>query len=402
MKTIKSLLILSSGIFIGSFLLFSCDSISGGKTEYTLATTVSPSDGGTITPETGKYSDGETITLTGNPNEGWRFVRWEGDWSSTENPTEITMSGDYSVTGVFERSPVFLSDNGITIMCPDAPIGTIGKVDGVEFEVVDRELLIQRRDEGSDLARVCVSNVTDMSEMFYQSEFNQPIGSWDVSNVTNMRRMFFFSSKFNQPVGDWDVGNVTDMVSMFMHSQFNQPIGDWDVSNVTHMVAMFMFSQFNHPIADWDVSNVRNMGGMFQSSPFNQPIGDWDVSKVTDIRGMFQDSPFNQPIGDWNVGNVTNMGGMFSFGAFNKTIGEWDVSNVTTMSRMFRDSPFNQPIGDWNVGNVTNMSAMFYNSPFNHPISKWCVSNITSEPVDFSINSPLTEDNKPVWGTCPE
>ena len=38
---------------------------------------------------------------------------------------------------------------------------------------------------------------------------------------------------------------------------------------------------------------------------------------------------------------------------------------------------------------------------FNQNISNWCVTNIGSEPCNFSIGSPLTESNKPVWGTCP-
>lgn len=45
---------------------------------------------------------------------------------------------------------------------------------------------------------------------------------------------------------------------------------------------------------------------------------------------------------------------------------------------------------------------MFYDaSSFNQDISGWCVSNISSEPNSFSDGSPLTEANKPVWGTCP-
>jgi hypothetical protein len=48
-----------------------------------------------------------------------------------------------------------------------------------------------------------------------------------------------------------------------------------------------------------------------------------------------------------------------------------------------------QNIGNWKT------------SAFNQDISGWCVTNITSEPTDFSTNSPLTNANKPVWGTCP-
>ena len=38
---------------------------------------------------------------------------------------------------------------------------------------------------------------------------------------------------------------------------------------------------------------------------------------------------------------------------------------------------------------------------FNQNLTEWCVSNITSEPENFATNSVLTEDNKPIWGTCP-
>ena len=51
-------------------------------------------------------------------------------------------------------------------------------------------------------------------------------------------RVCFNAYFFNQPIGDWDVSNVTDMQSMFSYAVdypmiFNQDISSWDVGNVT-------------------------------------------------------------------------------------------------------------------------------------------------------------------------
>ena len=45
--------------------------------------------------------------------------------------------------------------------------------------------------------------------------------------------MFCDANAFNQPIGNWDVSKVSDMSYMFCSAKaFNQPIGNWDVSNV--------------------------------------------------------------------------------------------------------------------------------------------------------------------------
>ena len=89
-------------LFIVGFVI-SCG--TENKPTYKVTTTVSPTEGGTITlsPSSGVYSEGEMITLTATPSNGWYFVRWEGDWSSTLNPSILTMTKDYSVVGIFEK-----------------------------------------------------------------------------------------------------------------------------------------------------------------------------------------------------------------------------------------------------------------------------------------------------------
>ena len=57
-----------------------------------------------------------------------------------------------------------------------------------------------------------VSIVTNMSSMFKDTSFNQPIGKWNTREVINMSGMFS-GAKFNQSIntdGDkWNTENVT-------------------------------------------------------------------------------------------------------------------------------------------------------------------------------------------------
>jgi hypothetical protein len=294
----------------------------------------------------------------------------------------------------------FIEENG-TIKCPNTIPGEKGIVNGKTYESVDRDLLIQRRDEGADLTCVCTTLVTDMNGIFLQKPFNQAIGNWDVSNVTNMSNMFN-GSTFNQGISKWNVSKVSSMSAMFQKTNFNQAIGDWNVSNVTNFSLMFKESSFNQPIGNWNVSKANNMQEMFYGTTFNQAIANWNVSNVTTMSGMFRETNFNHPIGEWNVSNVINMYQMFLRGAFNQSLANWTVTSVNNMQEMFLESQFNQPIRTWNVANVRNMARMFLEARnFNQNISNWCVTNITSEPVDFSLKSALSSENKPVWGTCP-
>ena len=213
-----------------------------------------------------------------------------------------------------------------------------------------------------------VSNVTNMSKLFlFCKQFNEDISNWDTSNVTDMETMFARAESFNHPIGGWDTSKVTNMSWMFADAfAFNQPIGEWDVSNVTKMEYMFSGAiDFNCDISGWNTSNVTSMSGMFyETVRFNKPLNKWNVSRVTSMCGMFSGThSFDKPLNKWDVSKVTNMSEMFSgASSFNKPLNKWDVSKVTKTRYMFRKAHFCQNISNWNLTKLEDVHQMFLNS----------------------------------------
>jgi len=269
----------------------------------------------------------------------------------------------FTLTFYAQNNPDFyLAPNGVTCMCPEAEFGETGTltINGETKTFTKRSraqlnALIDNDEQDFQIALTCTSGIDDM-------EF-----------------MFSGANSFNQPLNSWDVSQVTSMFSMFYGTSFNQPLNNWDVSSVTNMRFMFYgTSSFNQSLNNWDVNQVANMGNMFQlTSSFNQPLNNWDVSNVTNMFRMFNlATSFNQPLDNWDVSSVTNMQAMFN-----------------------NASDFNQPLNSWDVSQVTDMLAMFEDATsFNQDLSGWCVQQITYEPFEFALNSALQNDFFPNWG----
>jgi uncharacterized repeat protein (TIGR02543 family) len=71
--------------------------------EYLLSTTVSPAEGGEISPTGGLYDNGSSVILIATPAPGYEFIGWSGD-AAGQNPTvTVTMDAAKSVAAEFER-----------------------------------------------------------------------------------------------------------------------------------------------------------------------------------------------------------------------------------------------------------------------------------------------------------
>ncbi len=95
-------------IFLMFLSLVSCSKESSPTNTpkvFSLETSVTPSNAGTVTPSSGQYDQGETVEISAEPNLDHRFLEWQGDANGTENTISVTFNSDKSINAIFEEYP---------------------------------------------------------------------------------------------------------------------------------------------------------------------------------------------------------------------------------------------------------------------------------------------------------
>ena len=111
MRLIKKILVIS---LVFSLVLFiTCNdrddpvidnTINDGSTNpVSYSLTMTASEGGTVTPKSGTYSENDSLELLGIPDSTYVFVNWTGSISSTDNPLSVTMDANKSINGNFAK-----------------------------------------------------------------------------------------------------------------------------------------------------------------------------------------------------------------------------------------------------------------------------------------------------------
>jgi surface protein len=141
------------------------------------------------------------------------------------------------------------------------------------------------------LWRVTHSHVGGDFQFSYATEFNEYIGEWDVSSVTDMSYMvrntcLLPTRLFWRPITRiW----VSFLEQFVLARTFNQGIGRWKVGAVTTMRQMVRAaSTTTRQITELTLARTNDnlFAQFYHASAFNRNIGDWDVGSVSQMNYM--------------------------------------------------------------------------------------------------------------------
>ena len=247
-----------------------------------------------IEPEQDEYEEGTTVELTAKPLDGWQFVEWTGDISSSETSVELTMDSDKNVTAVYEEIlfdlTVNITGNGSVNISPDLneyEPGTVVELtaepsDGWEFDQWEGDLA------GTDNpASITMERSTEITALFIELEtaFSGGDGSsgnpYQVSTADELQAISdFLSSHFIQvkhinagSTSGWNGGSGFSPIG----SSTNPFIGTFDgngfeISGLTidrdgdDLVGLFGFigdAQINNVgLVNVNIIGEENVGGL--------------------------------------------------------------------------------------------------------------------------------------------
>lgn len=160
-----------------------------------------------------------------------------------------------------------------------------------------------------DVSVYNVSNMTDMTEMFYYcyNLTSLDLSSFDTSNVTDMNGMFSYCSSLTSlDLSSFDTSKVTKMYCMFQNC-----------SGLTSDKNIIGLNNF-------DTSNVENMNNMFSvcRNLVTLDVSNFDLTSVTAITSMFV-----------NCDNLENIK-INNLGINEKS----DIINISKSPKLLKDS----------------------------------------------------------------
>ena len=264
-----------------------------------------------------------------------------------------------------------------------------------------------------DLSGLDTSNMTSMSEMFYNSKSltNIDLSGFDTSKVVTMANMFEGCTNLKDlDVSNFKTSNVIYMAGMFENCSNieNLDLSNFDTSKVTEMGTKSsssggMFHGCTNlkslNLSNFDTSNVVLMGNMFSgcASLESLNLSSFDTSNIEHMGYMFNacSSLKSLDLSNFNTSRVVDMTRMFTrcYELSELNITSFDTSKVTSMDSMFLGCTSLKEINvsNFNTSKVTRMGDMFESC---NSLSKLDLSNFDTHNVKimyymFNMNTNL-------------
>lgn len=318
----------------------------------------------------------------------------------------------------------------------------LDSVDGIKFpakikqfisiydELLDRETIYLNENEQQEIDQI-IADINNIIEL--------DLNSWDTSNVTNMREMFYLQINLNPILSNWKTSNVKSMSKMFCGAtNFNQDLSNWDTSEITNMSYMFFNAkEFNNNATNlrfivhentktdyvFHNSNLQTIvrhnvlethyqqseetdriiliqnklsNGEELTSEDDKFINDYTQAALIKKEFIFDNNTLRKYVKKW-IGGKKRQRLIREKGH----ISRWNISRVTSLENLFLgNTEFNEDISRWNTYKVKNMNGTFYEAAnFNQNIrtneinsgqynqyTAWDVSKVTTADCMFGYS----------------
>lgn len=224
------------------------------------------------------------------------------------------------------------------------------------------------------------SKLTKTNSMFYDCQALQDIdvSQWDVSNVTEMTRMFASSRIKSFDGSMWDTSKCKNFSELFnsCYSLQSVKLDGWNFNstkdyNSTYGPFYAMFT--STALTEISLSNVvtdqvSSMYGMFSGATkvTSLDLSSFDTRNVTTFKYMFNNCSglTSLDLSSFDTPRVDDMSNMFQNcrGLTSLDVSSFDTSNVTTLYYTFGycSGLTSLDLSSWNTSNCTNVSYMFY------------------------------------------
>lgn len=284
-------------LFFIFFIFNSCSNDDSVIIKYKLTTSVTPTDGGTVSPSEDTYENGSEVSLVATPSPDYEFVEWKAGLTGNSNPITLIMDSDISVIAVFQRKFTFITNANFEQVLIDLTIDSDGILNGQVL-------------------------TSDISEVIYLPIFDANISDLaGIENFTSLKKL----DCYNNQLTSLDLSQNLMLKELDCH---NNQLTSLNVSQNTALTSIVCF---DNQLTNLDVSQNTALATLGCS---NNQLTSLDVSQNTALMQLYCNE--NQLTGI----DVTNNPGLIELYFSNNQFTSIDISQNTNLLELY--APFNQ------------------------------------------------------------